>query len=229
MEQWRLAMSTEASPNPVGKPVVAIASGSTPGAVGAWMVDGTATLLAWNGSGGIAADVFNIESRINAATRLGEVASCYHSPSSDDLAQVVRVLRDANAWYDQRRAWLATGGSDDLLIVPDRPHDVHRNARPEARPDVRRSLARVADATSANAGFSRRSESAAVAARLRQAAAAPLPLAVEWSLESLSESPDDAAVNTILDIIDRARPTASHVREQGIRCVALIVLMPEHA
>jgi len=93
--------------------------------------------------------------------------------------------------------------------------------------DARRSLARVADAASANANFARRSHFTAIATRLRNAARNPLPLAVEWSLESLSDSPDEAAVDTILELVDRTRRFPDQVREKGIRLGALILMAPE--
>jgi hypothetical protein len=226
MEQWRLATSAAASPRSERELVIATAVASSFGAVGAWVVDGDSTLLAYEESAGIVTDAPSIERYIGAANVDDVASGAYATPP--DSAHVLRVLRAARAWYDQRRAWLAVGGSDGFLIARSDPRETRHSTGHSTRHGARRSLARVADATSAGAGFSRRSGSAAIAARLRQAAAAPLPLAVEWSLESLSESADEAAVNTILDIVDRARPAASHTREQGIRCVALIMLVPEH-
>jgi hypothetical protein len=226
MEQWRLATSAAASPRSERELVIATAVASSFGAVGAWVVDGDSTLLAYEESAGIVTDAPSIERYIGAANVDDVASGAYATPP--DSAHVLRVLRAARAWYDQRRAWLAVGGSDGFLIARSDPRETQHSTGHSTRHGARRSLARVADATSAGAGFSRRSGSAAIAARLRQAAAAPLPLAVEWSLESLSESADEAAVNTILDIVDRARPAASHTREQGIRCVALIMLGPEH-
>ena len=190
-----------------GEPLVALACVQRAGAIGAWIVDGAPMLLAWDGSREITTEA----PRIEAATELADVA---HDEGGGlvDAVQLSSVLRAANTWYEQRCAWLAAGGMDGFPNAS--------GAR-----DARRSLARVADATSATVGFARRADSAAIATRLRRAAATPLPLAVEWSLESLSECADDAAVNTILDLVDRARPAADRVSEKGIRCIALILFV----
>lgn len=190
------------------KPLVAHATLPRRGALGAWLVDGTPMLLAWDETTSITTDPASIET---AAKLADDISDDDCGPA--DFIVISSALRAAADWYEQRRAWHAVTGSGTLPIAQ-RSHD------------VRRSLARVADATSTNAGFARRSESAAIATRLRNAATGPLPLAVEWSLESLSECADDAAVNTILDLVDRARPTTDRVRDRGIRCIALIVFAP---
>lgn len=205
IEKWRVA-------NPEvryhhGIPV-AVVCGARFSAIGSWIVDGIPMLLAWGELDGITAGLPDLW----ATTEVADSAD-NGTVNGFNSTQLANVVRDASAWYDQHCAWLAVGGIGTPTDTP----VVH---------GLRRSLARVADAASANAGFARRSQSAAIATRLRNAAATPLPLAVEWSLESLAESADDAAVNTILDLVDRARPPGNHVCERGIRCVALILIAP---
>lgn len=207
LESWR---DDDAKPDPGdAQPIVARVTAPHRGALGAWRVDGAPILLAWSEAGGITTDPADLESAIT----LANVAS--DTVGAIDISVVSSIFRAVYSWYEQRRAWQAVGGSESFL------------SNPHTR-DIRRSVARVADATSANAGFARRSESAATAARLRTAAMGPLPLAVEWSLETLSECADDASVNTILDLVERARPVADHVRESGVRCIAMILFTPEN-
>ena len=207
MEKWR---SANPYTNADGrKPVVAVTAALRASAIGAWIVDESPVLLAWDSATGITVDSPNAEFAIErAGVRPDEAVR----PLDEVLARF--VLRAAELWYDQRCAWLAVGGRDGWLITT------------RAR-DARASLARVADATIANAAFARRTEFAAISARLRKAAATPLPLAVEWSLESLSEYADDASVNTILDLVEHVRPASDRVTEKGIHCVALILFAPE--
>jgi helicase-like protein len=203
MEVWR----TTAPDSYHDQEGPAVAATAAPGAgmLGAWIVDGVPTLLACNASMEIDANPVAIRS----ATTLADQATDTGTARAVIAAEGAVAVQAAETWYDQRCAWLAVGG----------------NGLSAARvtTDARRILARVADATSANAGFARRARSASVSSRLRSAAAIPLPLAIEWSLESLAEYADDASVNTILDLVDRARPEAGRVTEKGIRCVALIL------
>ena len=206
IERWRrtdVCVSDIAS-----RPAVAVARATGYAALGVWLVDGTATLLAWDEVRGITADADAVE----AATNLADSAPDATSGESH-ATTLLGVLQAADSWYQQRCAWRALGAPDGDATIP----GVH---------DARRSLARVADAASANANFARRSHSAAVAARLRSAAATPLPLAVEWSLESLADSPDDATVDTILELIDRTRHLPDPACERGLRCVAVIFMTP---
>ncbi len=206
IDKWRGPDSRMGSRH--GTPV-AVAHGTRFSALGSWLVDGTPTLLACDESGRISTD----PPCLTAVTGAVDVADDAGGDSLD-AARLANVVRAANAWYEQRCAWLAVGGADGSVNAP-----VFR--------DSQRSLARVADAATANTSFARRSQTAATATRLRIAAATPLPLAVEWSLESLADSPDDAAVNTILDLVDCARPPSNRVCDSGIRCVALILFAAE--
>lgn len=184
---------------------VAVARGAGFLAFGSWLVDGTPMLLACDESGRISTDPHCLR----AATEIVDAAEDAGGEAFYTV-QIASVVRAANAWYEQRCAWLAVGGADGSVNAP-------------AFRDTQRSLARVADAATANTSFARRSQAAAMATRLRVAAATPLPLAVEWLLESLADSPDDAAVNTILDLVDCARPASNRVCDRGIRCVVLIL------
>ena len=187
------------------------------GALGVWLVDGSPKLLAYNEDSCITEDPTTLE---NGARTADSSADLLDIATETDLRGVTVVLRAAEDWYRHRCARAATGivGGETVAI----PEKLGKHARA-----IRRAIARVADATSATANFARRAESAALATRLRRAAALPLPLAVEWSLESLSDSADDAAVNTILDLVDRARPCTDRVFESGIRCLAIIVFIPQ--
>jgi hypothetical protein len=206
MARWRCAATDPASARSDDRPLAAVARAgvSNPVALGAWLVDGAPALLVWDEARGVTSDAASIES----ATIRADVLRDDDAPAEASL--VASILCAADAWYTQRRAWLAIGAGEGLAAAP----SAH---------DARRTLARVADATTASASFARRSQSAAIAARLRNAAATPLPLAVEWSLENLAESADDAGVSTILDLVDRVRPAAERVHETGIRCIALII------
>ncbi|MFI5239986.1 MAG: C-terminal helicase domain-containing protein, partial [Gemmatimonadales bacterium] len=206
LESWRTDLAdTEPS---LSATVFACAGTRRRGALGAWMVDGVPVLLATDDSGCVADDPAIVIRAVRTATVSAD--RVVH----DDRTLLYPILHAAHIWYERRRAWSAIVGSD----VSNADAGGH---------DARRSLARVADATSASAGFAMRSRSAALASRLRNAAATPLPLAVEWSLESLADSADDAAVNTILDLVERARTTPDRVRETGFRCIALILFVPE--
>lgn len=186
--------------------VIAFARASQAATLGVWIVDGTATLLAWDGASGMTTDAHVIETAADLADHAEDAMR------DDKFAtRLSSVLRSADSWYQQRCAWHALGAPDGNATVP----GVH---------DARRTLARVADAASATANFARRTRSAAVATRLRSAAATPLPLAVEWSLESLADSPDEASVDTILELVDRARYSSGQVSEKGLRCVALVLM-----
>jgi superfamily II DNA or RNA helicase len=194
------------------RPIVAVAAAQRRGALGLWLVDGTPMLLACDESDCITEDGALVERAVRAADVAGECGT------RTELEPASTVMRSATDWYDRRRAWEATGvisGAESGSSM------FGKGSR-----DMRRSIARVADATSASASFARRSESAAIATRLRNAAALPLPLAVEWSLENLSDCADEAAVTTILDLVDRARPAADRVIESGFTCLALILFVP---
>ncbi len=209
MEKWRRAAS---DPLPDFSGVrIAFAHGPRAAALGAWMVDGAATLLAWDETHGIRADPSAIEAAIDLAG-CSYSAACT-SDCSAPKSNVTAILRSAESWYQQLCAWHALGASDGLSTIP----GVH---------DARRTLARVADAAAANSSFARRPKSAAATARLRSAAAGPFPIAVEWSLEALADSSDGAAVDTILELVDTARPPTDQVQERGLRCVALILVDP---
>jgi hypothetical protein len=179
------------------------AKGRRTTAVGAWLLDGVFTLLEWDPVAGIRNDPRSVEAAIEAASTCLETGEIVAST-------VARILTAADAWYERRAAWLAAGGDDSLA--------------PATLTGSRRMLARVADATSSTSSFARRTQSAAIATRLRAAAASPLPIAVEWSLESLSVGPDDASVNTILDLVDSARSEPNRPTEPGFRCVALVLV-----
>jgi superfamily II DNA or RNA helicase len=208
LEKWRrhdIDRNTDPSPS------VAAAHAHNPAILGSWVVDGEPMLLVWNAVDGVSSD----PARIHAAVKLADSAT-QRTTSASDTTILHRVRHAAEAWYEQRCAWAAIGGT-------------YGNSGSSTGNDTRKSLARVADATATNAVFARRSHSASVAGRLRSAAGPPMPLAVEWSLESLSETLDDAAVDTILDLVDRARPATNVVRERGIHCVALIITTPAPA
>ncbi|HSU96001.1 MAG TPA: hypothetical protein VLI40_02175, partial [Gemmatimonadaceae bacterium] len=206
IEKWRCTSADVIDPAN-GSYVAAFARAARSAALGVWIVDGNATLLSWNEAFEVSNDPGVIEAVTDLADR-AEDATC-----DEMVTRLSSILRSADSWYQQRCAWHALGAPAGNVTVP----GVH---------DARRSLARVADAASANAHFARRSHSAALAARLRSAATTPLPLAVEWSLESLTGSPDEATVDTILELVDKARHTASHVQVKGLRPVALIVMSP---
>jgi superfamily II DNA or RNA helicase len=210
IEKWRCA-SVDVIDPANGSYVAAFARAARSAALGVWIVDGNATLLSWNDASEVSNDPKVIEAATDLADR-AEDATC----RNEMVTRLSSILQSADSWYQQRCAWHALGAPDGNVTVP----GVH---------DARRSLARVADAASANAHFARRSHSAALAARLRSAATTPLPLAVEWSLESLTGSPDEATVDTILELVDKARHTGSHVRVKGLRPVALIVMSPAGA
>jgi hypothetical protein len=205
MEQWR----RPSQPACIGdaSPVVAVMHAPQASAIGAWIVDDTPILMAWTESEGLTTDAASIGYAIDLAGGAGS-----ENITPPDTTQISSVLRAASAWYDQRCAWRAVDGSSDGFSGPI---------------GARRALSRVADATLASASFARRAESATLSTRLRNAPATPLPLAVEWSLESLTDNADKASVNTILDLVDQARLTTERVRPSGIHCVALILGVPE--
>ena len=206
LESWRSDMTNIDRSD--ARPLVAYATARNRGAIGAWLVDGAAVLLAADDAGLMTDNSLDVA----RAARIANVSA--NVAGRTDPTMLSSTLRAATAWYERHRAWSAIVGSDTPQSAVDGR-------------DARRSLARVADATSASTGFARRFESAAVATRLRNAAASPLPLAVEWSLESLSDAADDAAVNTILDLVESARPALDRAHEIGLRCIAVILFMPE--
>ncbi|MEO7041430.1 MAG: DEAD/DEAH box helicase [Gemmatimonadaceae bacterium] len=206
LASWRNAKAA-IDADPAG-PCVAYLAGSERGALGAWLVDGSPILLSLDSSGFMTDKSCGV---LGAAERVAELQSVV---AADDPVALSSVLEGAIAWNKRRLAWTAVVGSSDCQ--PEMP-----------RHDIRRTLARVADTTVTNSTFARRFQSASIATRLRNAATRSVPLAVEWSLEGLSDYADDAAVNTILDLIETARPIAAGVREVGFRCIALIVFVPD--
>ncbi|MEO7217959.1 MAG: helicase-related protein [Gemmatimonadaceae bacterium] len=220
LEQWRYdgdEPSTTAESSIVAHggsgPGVAFVSTQRPGAVGVWLIDGSPKLLACNESGSITEE----SATVSDAARVADSSVDVHTET--ELDRATGILQAALDWYHRRRARAAIGMEGDGIAAD--PPKFGNRAR-----DVRKSISHVADATIARATFAHRGESAALATRLRRAATLPLPLAVEWSLESISDCADDADVNTILDLVDRARPTADRVLENGICCIALIVFVP---
>ena len=219
IETWRRSGADVIDPANSSR-VVAMARAARAATLGVWIVDGTATLLSWDDVSGITDDAHAVE----AATDLADCAEAAEGTEDTEGAafrhelatRLASVLQSADSWYQQRCAWHALGAPDGSATIP----GVH---------DARRALARVADAASANANFARRAHFAAIATRLRSAAGKPLPLAVEWSLESLADSPDEAAVDTILELVDSARRFPDQVREKGIRLAALIFMSPERS
>jgi hypothetical protein len=195
---------------PRRKPIVAVTPAPIAGALGVWIVDGEPTLLRWDGAGQMTTDSRLIRNSIELVD-----LACDSNIDEVNTTAVSLLLRAASHWYDQRRAWLAIGGTSDLKLPP--------SARRASR-----LLTRVADSAVTTGAFSRRSESAALATRLRRAAATPLPLAIEWSLESLAECADEASVSTILDLVETARPNVAHERHIGIQCVAVILYDTGH-
>ena len=206
LENWR--NGTTAIDDESSTPCVAYVTGSERSALGAWLVDGSPILLSLDGAGAMTDESSSV---LFAAERVTNLRSCV---ADDDPVALSSVLQAAIAWNNRRLAWKAVVGD--------------RSLQPAAtRHDVRRSLARVADATVTSSTFARRFQAASVATRLRNAASTPVPLAVEWSLEGISDCADDACVNTILDLVETARPTADRIREIGFRCVALIVFVSD--
>ncbi len=206
LDSWRdTATQFDASSS---TPHVAYLAGSRSGALGAWLVDGSPILLSLDRAGVMTDDSSSV---LSAAERVTQARSVAATESPRELSS---ILESARAWNDRRRAWTAVVGNNGRQ--PDK-----------VRHDIRHSLARVADATVNNSTFARRFQSASVAGRLRDAASSPVPLAVEWSLESLSECADEASVNSILDLVETSRPIADRVREVGFRCIAVIVFVPE--
>jgi len=206
LETWRTATTVSRDEPP--SPCVAFLAASERGALGAWLVDGSPVLLSLDGAG----DITDNSSCVLSAARRVSRSQSFAAPI--DPAALASLLHGSIAWNERRLAWTAIVGNG--------------GRQPEgARHNIRRSLARVADATVTNSTFAQRFQSAAIATRLRNVATRSVPLAVEWSLEGLSDRADDASVNTILDLIETARPLANRVREVGFRCIALIVLVPD--
>ncbi|MEO8946330.1 MAG: DEAD/DEAH box helicase [Gemmatimonadaceae bacterium] len=202
LERWLDADSETAT---VSDTQVALACTRSATSLGAWLVDGEPALLIWSESYGITNDPMAIYA---AACDVDAAADRTARPADSELFH--RVIQAANGWYEQRNAWIAIGGCEGPAVSTNRR-------------DPRRSLARVADSTANNATFARRTPSVQLASRLLDAASTPLPIAVEWSLQGISESLDEAAVDTILELVDRSRAAATTVRERGLRCVALIL------
>ena len=214
IEKWRRTDLDVLDPASSSR-VVALARAARAATLGVWIVDGSATLLAWDEVSGMTDDAHAVEAATDLADRAEAVECTDDAAFRHEIAtRLSLVLQSADSWYQQCCAWRALGAPDGNATIP----GVH---------DARRALARVADAASANANFARRAHFAAIATRLRSAATKPLPLAVEWSLETLSDSPDEAAVDTILELVDRARRFPDQVREKGIRLAALIFMSPE--
>src|SRR6185437_15470553 len=172
IEKWRRTDPDAIDPATRSR-VVALARAARAATLGVWIVDGTATLLSWDEVSGMTDDAHAIETATDLADRAEAAEGTEDSGDAafhrEIAARLSSVLQSADSWYQQRCAWHALGAPDGNATVP----GVH---------DARRSLARVADAASANANFARSAHFAAIATRLRSAATTPLPLAVEWSL-----------------------------------------------
>ncbi len=175
-------------------------------AVGAWIVDGTPMLLALH-EDSVTDDHDTVDAALDAVACAADA-----SEGSVDASFVQHVLERAQGWYEQRSAWHALGPN--------------ANGATPFSASAHRTLARVADATMRASSFATRARAASVAARLRGAAASPLPLAVEWSLQGLENSPDDACVNSILELVERSRADKPPPSPSGFHCVALIILAP---
>lgn len=201
VSRWRRSIAHPATDNMSS--VFAVAVAPHAGAFGVWLVDGTPMAMGWTPSGGITTDPASVRSMAEITAR-----ECTEAETAVGANGLERVLRAAVTWYDQHCAWRAVSGIGSAL-----PHTA----------PVWRNLARVADAALASADFAHRSDAALLSSRIRNAAASPLPLAVEWSLESLADNGDDASVNTILDLVDEARMRTSTLPARGFHCVALIV------
>ncbi|MDQ2889974.1 MAG: DEAD/DEAH box helicase [Gemmatimonadota bacterium] len=209
LETWkpeRASTCTDAN-----TPVVGHARSPDIAAVGAWRVDGAPVLLAFTPSRRVSNESDLVEELLRRAAAV--VDTCQNvSP------RLVReVLEAAQSWYDRYTARAAVGASGSL------GGRALGSSRAPAR-DPRRMLAHVADSTISAASFAQRAHSAALAARLRRAAGLPLPVAVEWSLQSLADSTDEAAVSTILDLVERGRPEGDRTGERGCRCMALVII-----
>ena len=199
--RWRRSITHPATDNV--SPVLAVTAAAHAHAFGVWLVDGTPMAMAWTPSGGITTDPASVRSMAELTAR-----ECTEAEAAPGTTAPELVIRAAASWYDQHCAWRAVSGTGSAL--------------PRTAP-VWRDLARVADAALASADFAHRSDAALLSSRIRSAAASPLPLAVEWSLESLADNADDASVNTILDLVDEARIRTRSLPARGFHCVALIL------
>jgi hypothetical protein len=223
IEQWYFAEapglgipepSSDAQPDPDS--LVAFVSTRRPGAIGVWMVDGCPMLLALDETSRLTTDHATV---LNAARVADQSADADLETS---FARIGFVMKAAANWYRLRQARAAVGVPADAVALD--------GAIPKrTRHDLRRSIARVADAAGARATFATRARSAEIATRIRGAAATPLPLAVEWALQSIPENADDSAVTTILELVDHARQRSDTPREPGMKCAALVVFVPENS
>ena len=187
-------------------PLVSFASADRSAFIGAWIADGEHVLLTGTPSGAATADLRDV------AYALDTVADAVdESAQHTDARALADALRAAERWYDQHRAHRALG--------------VTANSEHSGRAShAARRLARVADSAVSTASFADRARVAGLATRLRQAASDPLPVAVEWSLESIPGPADESAVDTILEMIERVRPPLVAAPEAGFECVAVIIV-----
>lgn len=214
VEAWRDEPVSE--PPDETRILIATAIARRAGAVGVWSIDGEMKLLALDAAHRVSDGPRDVETALELATIARDDRRPIEPSAIDAIMEAVR------RWYERRLAWRAIGATADDSFVGS------GNLAPR-RHDARRSLARIADSAVANSGFARRTGSTELATRLRSAATGPLPLAVEWSLESLADSGDDAAAYAMLDLVERARPAPDRVHEPGIRCIAAIVLQRDPA
>ena len=178
-------------------------------AIGAWIVDGAPVALAFN---------MTETERVSASDDPGEVARLLQSldaavdlyPAGWSEQWLAEILRAAREWYDHHLARKLIGVSSGAV-------------RPRSASNTAATLSHVADSSASSARFARRSHSAVLAGRLRRAAHLRLPVAVEWSLESLSESADEASVNAMLEVVERAQAAQHDDGKTGLHCVALIL------
>ncbi len=203
LEHWRAETPVAAQRGE--SPCAAFVRSHEPAAVGAWLVDGVPTLLACDAAGMMYACADTVARSLALVT-----SACDDDTTRDHSSAVDVVRRAAERWYERHRAQLAIG-------VPGTP------ATSLSARDPRRVLSRVADRALASSNFSRRADAAALAGRLRSAAATPLPIAVEWRLESLADTDEDAAVNMILGLVETDRASATETSHRGLRFIGIII------
>ncbi|MDQ6736160.1 MAG: hypothetical protein M3Z30_00485 [Gemmatimonadota bacterium] len=178
-------------------------------AIGAWIVDGVPIALAWYADGSKPRHVTEDLREVGCALGMLENATDLF-PKVWSERWVNEIICATGDWYEHHRARKMIGASPGSV-------------RPHSSFSLPKTLAHVADWSTSSTSFARRSRSAAVAGRLRRAAHLPLPVAVEWSLESLCESADEASVNAILEVVERAQADLPPDGATGLECVALIL------